>query len=75
VEDDIKTIIEHKGVTQGSVLSPFLFNVYLHELDKFLVSIQLKASRTHKEYVSSLYGDEESESNYKKISREWAIDR
>jgi retron-type reverse transcriptase len=75
VEDEIKTIIEHKGVAQGSVLSPFLFNVYLHELDKFIVGLQTKASKTHKEYVSSLYGDQESEANYKKISREWAMDR
>ena len=75
VEDDIKTIIEYKGVAQGSVLSPFLFNVYLHELDKFIVGLQIQASRTRKEYVSNLYRHEESESNYKKISREWAVDR
>jgi hypothetical protein len=31
------------------------------------VGLQTKASKTHKEYVSSLYGDQESEANYKKF--------
>jgi hypothetical protein len=30
------------GISQGSVLSPFLFNVYMTELDKFVESLQLK---------------------------------
>lgn len=30
------------GVSQGSVLSPFLFNIYMTELDKFVESLQLR---------------------------------
>ena len=30
------------GISQGSVLSPFLFNIYMTELDKFVESLQLK---------------------------------
>jgi hypothetical protein len=30
------------GISQGSVLSPFLFNIYMTELDRFVESLQLK---------------------------------
>jgi hypothetical protein len=30
------------GVSQGSVLSPFLFNVYMTELDNFIESLKVK---------------------------------
>jgi len=75
VVENFVMIQEEKGVAQGSVLSPFLFNVYLHELDKFIVYIQQKAALTSKEYTSGLYGNMESEKNYRKISREFGMDR
>lgn len=75
VVENFVMIQEEKGVAQGSVLSPFLFNVYLHELDKFIVDIQQKAALTRKEYTSGLYGNMESEKNYRKISREFGMDR
>jgi hypothetical protein len=36
LEVDLKTKYSYEGVLQGSVLSPILSNVYLHELDKFV---------------------------------------
>lgn len=75
VVENFVMIQEEKGVAQGSVLSPFLFNVYLHELDKFIVDIQQKAALTSKEYTSGLYGNMESEKSYRKISREFGMDR
>jgi hypothetical protein len=35
------------GVSQGSVLSPFLFNVYMTELDNFIESLKVKYNRTN----------------------------
>jgi hypothetical protein len=34
------------GVFQGSILSPFLFNVYMTELDSFIESLKLKYNKT-----------------------------
>lgn len=35
---DLKTVFEKKGVGQGSILSPFLFNMYMHEFDKSMLN-------------------------------------
>ena len=32
-------IFEEKGISQGSILSPFLFNVYMHEFDSFMQTL------------------------------------
>lgn len=40
------TSCDDLGVSQGSVLSPFLFNVYMTELDKFIEALQAQYSVT-----------------------------
>lgn len=39
---DMKCNIEKKSVFQGSVLFPFLFNVYMNELDLFMEKLMKK---------------------------------
>jgi retron-type reverse transcriptase len=71
---ELKLLFERKGVAQGSIISPFLFNIYLHELDKKIASIQKITYDTHKSYESATYGNMEAEKAYRKISRDFATD-
>lgn len=71
---ELQAIFEHKGVAQGSILSPFLFNVYMHELDKKVINLQKLTSSTRKSHESITYGNNEAELEYRKISRDFATD-
>jgi retron-type reverse transcriptase len=71
---ELKLLFERKGVAQGSIISPFLFNIYLHELDKKIASIQKITYDTQKSYESATYGNIEAEKAYRNISRDFATD-
>ena len=59
------------GISQGSVLSPFLFNVYMTELDKFVESLELKY-----EVKSSGSGKDPSVKNeYEQFARQFRTKR
>jgi len=71
-ELELRLIFENKGVAQGSILSPFLFNVYMHELDQKVVELQKLTKHTHKSHESATYGNVVAENEYRKISRDFA---
>ena len=73
IEQDLLEIFEGKGVRRGSILSPLLFNIYMHPLDEFI-----KEYRKTKEKIirheDPEYGDKEAELNYRRISRLFSSD-
>jgi len=71
---ELQQIFEKKGVAQGSILSPFLFNIYMHELDKKVADLQKLTSDKQKSHKSATYGNLEAEDSYRKISRDFATD-
>lgn len=71
---ELERLFERKGIGQGSIISPFLFNVYMHELDQKIASLQKITSELHKSYESATYGNKEAEMAYRKLSRDFATD-
>jgi retron-type reverse transcriptase len=72
--NDLQHILKKRGVAQGSILSSFLFNIYMHELDEKVVSFQKLIYETHKSHESAVYGNIEAEMNYRMISRDFLTD-
>lgn len=75
VQEDFRIFFEYKRVAQGSILSPFLFNLYMHELDKFIVGLQAEAAGTNKNYVSCSYGNVGADKDYTKILMDFSMDK
>jgi retron-type reverse transcriptase len=74
VISEFELLFERKGVGLGSTISPFLFSVYMHELDKKIACLQKVTSETHKSHESATYRNKEAEMSYRKLSRDFATD-
>jgi retron-type reverse transcriptase len=55
------------GVLQGSILSPFLFNIYMHSFDEFIERLNKPNKESYKEAKNSQYGDQEARKAYKHL--------
>ena len=49
---ELQLIFGHKKVFQASVLSPFLYNIYMHEFDERVIRLQKLSKNAHKFPVS-----------------------
>jgi len=58
---------EDVGVSQGSILSPFLFNIYMHSFDKFVEGLNKPNKESYKDAKNSQYGDQEARKAYKRL--------
>jgi len=55
------------GVLQESILSPFLFNIYMHSFDEFIERLNKPNKESYKEAKNSQYGDQEARKAYKQL--------
>ena len=60
---------ESKGVSQGNILSPFLFNVYMNELDKFVTKLAKNISK------GINYFNPEAKKEYNRLISEFSTQR
>jgi retron-type reverse transcriptase len=71
IKDDILYNDPEVGVNQGSILSPFLFNIYMHEFDLFIDSLNKECSANNKKGLDSNYGNPEARKSYGRIIKRY----
>lgn len=59
--------MENIGINQASILSPFLFNVYMHDFDQLMEDLNEEHSKNNRLYGNKDYGDPEAKKNYNRL--------
>ena len=59
--------MENIGINQNSILSPFLFNVYMHDFDQLMQDLNKEHSKNNGLYGNKDYGDPEAKKNYNRL--------
>lgn len=63
--------VEGEGVNQESIFSPFLFNIYLYELDVFIE--KQNSLFTNKQFKNSCYGNAKARKSYNKLIVKYSV--
>jgi len=69
---ELEHLFERKRVAPKSILSPFLFNVYLNAFDQKIINLQEKIMYTNKFHESTTYENKKAEQAYRKLLRNFA---
>jgi hypothetical protein len=61
---ELQLIFEYKRVFHPSILSPFLYNIYMHEFDERVIRLQKLMKNSYKSFDSGIYKVQEMGKSY-----------